>query len=387
MSELYRIPVDEPNYSQVLETPIDLTDSSETPTTLRQPGEVRLWGVRSGTSNERLYEELAPGDGLLFYLGKNYRDGDNGAYVGIGRVKQKVRCSKEFASLVLKNEHATHLYTVADFQSIHASPSKIESLLGYSSHPQGAHRVREDRYRSVEKVFSSLANQRNESAAVHTPDQSTQEQIIENARNGNGPCQGCVAHTSGNSRLVNPGLAEYSADIMFVTEEPKHAVNWDEEDSWQAWNERFMRGFDGAPGGKYIEKLLEPMNLSLNDVWIADSLKCPTEAHDQLETVDVDTSAAFGHCKKYLDEELREVDPDLIVALGNEASERVLDVLGVEASIHTKKSDYGRVFDTHPPVIVSPHWSAYNWMSTEDTELRIEAVKTAISEVFGKLSA
>jgi uracil-DNA glycosylase family 4 len=259
-----------------------------------------------------------------------------------------------------------------------ASPADIESVLGYTGHPQGPHRVRDNRYASAESVFEKLS----ETGSAPSPSPSDLDPIIANARNGRGPCEGCVAHTSGNSRLVNPGLSNYSGELMFVTEEPKHSVNWDDEEGWAEWNERFMRGFDNASGGEYIKTLLQPLDISMNEVWIADSLKCPTEAHDELGTVDIDTATAYEHCQQYLERELREVDPTLIVTLGNKASERVLGIFGEHVSIHTKKSDYGRVFDTQPPVVVSPHWSAYNWMTTEGTEHREETVQAALEDTY-----
>ena len=169
---------------------------------------------------------------------------------------------------------------------------------------------------------------------------------------------------------------------MFVTEEPKHFVDWDAHENWAAWNEQFMRGFPNADGGRYIQSLLDPLGISIRDVWIADSLKCPTIGYEGIGTTSVPTAEAFDHCRSYLEREIHGVDPDVVVTLGNEASERTLDVLGEPGRIRTK-SDAGHVFETRPPVVVSPHWGAYNYTSNEERSELITAVRDSLSRIYG----
>jgi uracil-DNA glycosylase family 4 len=169
---------------------------------------------------------------------------------------------------------------------------------------------------------------------------------------------------------------------MFVTEEPKHFVDWDAHENWAAWNEQFMRGFPNADGGRYIQSLLDPLGISIRDVWIADSLKCPTIGYEGIGTTSVPTAEAFDHCRSYLEREIHGVDPDVVVTLGNEASERTLDVLGEPGRIRTK-SDAGHVFETRPPVVVSPHWGAYNYTGNEERSELITAVRDSLSRIYG----
>lgn len=207
--------------------------------------------------------------------------------------------------------------------------------------------------------------------------------IVEYARNGKSHCEGCEAHDTNNSELVNPGLSDYSADIMFVTEEPKHPVDWDNETSWEDWNEGFMREYYASPGGKFMNRLLKDTMLSIGDVWIADSIKCPTESHEKLGTVDVNSKKVFQRCQHYLRREISDIDPELIVALGNKAGERTLEIMGNPRDVSIL-SDCGEVItdvESEIPVLLSPHWSAQIYYP-EKTKRCISLVQRKISEFF-----
>jgi uracil-DNA glycosylase family 4 len=330
---------------------------------------------------DELYEALSPEDGLLFYRGAKYDEDGEGAYVAVGRVGKTVRFGEDLANELFDTARAQQAYTVVDFRPVSFPKDAVESFLGYVRHPQGPQRVRTDRYDTVEAVLDHFG-------ADDDPDDhedgSSLDEIVHNALRGRGPCEGCPAHETGNSRRVNPGLGVYDADVMFVTEEPKHFVDWDAHENWAAWNEQFMRGFPEADGGTYIRSLLNPLNVSIQDVWIADSVKCPTIDHKGIGARSVSTGEAFDHCRSYLDREIRDVAPNLVVTLGNEASERTLGVFGEPERIHTK-SDAGRVFETRPPVVVSPHWGAYNYTSNEERAELVAAVTDSISRVYNQV--
>lgn len=208
--------------------------------------------------------------------------------------------------------------------------------------------------------------------------------IVEYARSGKHHCKGCVCHDSENSEFVNPGLSDYSSDVMFVTEEPKHQVCWDEEVDWEDWNEEFMMGYETAPGGEFMNRLLKGTVFNIGDVWIADSIKCPTKADEDLGTVEVSSRKAFDQCQHYLEHEIHEVDPELIITLGNEAGERTLDIMDHSRNLSIL-SDCGELItDVEPqiPVLLSPHWSAEIYYPDE-TERCMSTVQSKISQFFG----
>lgn len=186
------------------------------------------------------------------------------------------------------------------------------------------------------------------------------DKIVANATSGTGPCEECPGHESTGGWCVNPGLSNPNGEIMFVTEEPSHNINWNRHDNWAAYNKHAMGWFPDARGGKAIQKrYLDPVELDLSDVWITDSVKCRPEDKDKNRLFNTDK--AFEHCKMYLADEITTVDPKAIVTLGADATKRTLRALGLSKSqAHSLQvsKDYGRCeFDTTPPVVISLHWA------------------------------
>ena len=84
--------------------------------------------------------------------------------------------------------------------------------------------------------------------------------IRQNAQEGMGPCKGCSAQCASEGRLVNPGLGNSDGEVMFVTDEPRHPTDWSKYDSWEEYNEEWMRRFANARGGRFINRLLSRTN-------------------------------------------------------------------------------------------------------------------------------
>ena len=206
-------------------------------------------------------------------------------------------------------------------------------------------------------------------------------EIQSNAQRGLGPCEGCPAHEASGGRLVNPGLGNPNGMVMFMTDEPRHLTEWDEYDSWEEYNDEWMSRFAGAKGGRFITRLLSKTDLSLDDVWVADSIKCPTKRDAGREIPAANTKETFEHCRDYLRPEIESVDPDAIVTLGKEATIRTLRALGVsrtEAQRVRVTKGYGRAkFDTEYPVVISLHWAQRTVSESE----WVPVVQESISEL------
>lgn len=208
------------------------------------------------------------------------------------------------------------------------------------------------------------------------------DEIISNAQCGNGPCAGCPAQADTHGELVNPGLLNYNADLMVLTIDPSHYIDWDRYDDWAAYNdekgEEFKTEMDGGPK---LQRLLSGVpGIGIDDIWLADAIKCPV---NNSRAGDVDSSEAFEHCSAYLKREIAEVDPELILTMGAAPAEQVLrEYFGRHVdSLRTGSRDAGRIFDTDPPIVVSPHWSKKgNWLSRNNNR---EKVQIAIQEVLG----
>lgn len=153
--DLFRITVDETNYSRLLGTTPDESLLEDTNLTDRQG--TRLWAQKATEKGQQVYNAMDPGDGLLFYKVKRGIAGDEGMYVGTGRVGEKIRLDEEQAKTLFRTPVATLSYTVTDFQQIRKSIEAIESVLGYGSYPQSSHRVTDDRYTTVDKALDNLS--------------------------------------------------------------------------------------------------------------------------------------------------------------------------------------------------------------------------------------
>lgn len=108
-------------------------------------------------------------------------------------------------------------------------------------------------------------------------------------------CTKCALH-EGRTRTV-PGAGNPDAEIMFIGEAPGY--NEDKQ---------------GLPfvgkSGKYLEELLATINLTRDDVFIANIIKCrPPDNADPLES-------QIEACKPYIQAQIEALDPLLIVTLG-----------------------------------------------------------------------
>jgi len=163
---------------------------------------------------------------------------------------------------------------------------------------------------------------------------SSLNEIVANARTGTGPCNGCPAthetREDGHSRSegVNPGLGHYDADVMFVTIEPSpphgKVIDWETYD-WTGYNDRYydllLENWDS---GEAVREIIAPVDsVTTSDVWVADSIKCPPLSGED----DQKRTDEFEHCRGYLGREIEEVDPRVVVALGNRPATRTLDML------------------------------------------------------------
>jgi uracil-DNA glycosylase len=116
-------------------------------------------------------------------------------------------------------------------------------------------------------------------------------------------CQRCPLGRTRNKFVY--GVGHHSAEIMFVGEAPG------------ADEDRQGEPFVGR-AGKLLDKILEAMKLSRQDVYIANILKCrPPNNRDPLPD-------EVEQCLGYLHEQIRLIRPKLICALGRVAAQNLL---------------------------------------------------------------
>ena len=117
-------------------------------------------------------------------------------------------------------------------------------------------------------------------------------------------CQRCKLAKQGRTQVVF-GVGNEQASIMFVGEGP----GFHEDKQGEP--------FVGA-AGKVLNKLLESVGLSREDIYIANVVKCRPPNNRDPEPDEVDT------CKPFLMQQIQLIKPKLVCTLGNWATQTLL---------------------------------------------------------------
>ena len=142
------------------------------------------------------------------------------------------------------------------------------------------------------------------------------------------------------------GMGNPNADIVFVGEAPGK-----EED---------LQGFPFVGrSGKLLDKMLASINLSRDDIYILNVLKCrPPDNRDP-------SKLEIEKCEPYLKEQLKIIKPKLIVALGRISAMTILRTKESLTNMRNKIFDYEGVdflVTYHPAALLrNPNFKKYAW--------------------------
>ena len=129
-------------------------------------------------------------------------------------------------------------------------------------------------------------------------------ETLEMVRADIGDCTRCKLHRLGRSHIVF-GVGNPNADLMFVGEAPGH-----DED------------LQGIPfvgrAGQLLTKIIEAIELTRDQVYIANVIKCRPPENRNPEPDEVDT------CEPFLFRQVQIIKPKVIVALGTFAARTLL---------------------------------------------------------------
>ena len=151
-------------------------------------------------------------------------------------------------------------------------------------------------------------------------------------------CQNCIL-SQGRTRAV-PGEGPEDADIMFIGEGPGFH------------EDRQGRPFVGA-AGNYLNELLEKIGLNREKVYITNVVKCrpPGNRDPQPEEIEA--------CRSYLDTQIEEIRPRLIITLGRFSMQRYFPGASI-SRIHGQPKRVGNVIYYpmfHPAAALhQPRW-------------------------------
>jgi len=148
-----------------------------------------------------------------------------------------------------------------------------------------------------------------------------------------GDCTRCKLHTQGRQQIVF-GVGNPNADLMFVGEAP----GADED-------------VQGIPfvgrAGQLLTKIIEAIELTRDDVYIANVIKCRPPQNRNPEPDEVET------CEPFLFQQIDVIKPKVIVALGKFAAQGLLRTLDPISRLR------GRVFDYRGAKLVPTFHPAY----------------------------
>ncbi len=134
-------------------------------------------------------------------------------------------------------------------------------------------------------------------------------------------CKKCPLYKTRKNPVFGEGSLK--AMIMFIGEAP-------------GYNEDLLgRPFVGR-AGKFLDELLDSINLSRNEIFITNILKCrPPNNRDPLES-------EIKACSPYLNEQINIIKPRIIVTLGNFSTRFILKKFSISPQQITKI--HGKVF-------------------------------------------
>ncbi len=117
-------------------------------------------------------------------------------------------------------------------------------------------------------------------------------------------CKLCELYKTRLNALAGEG--DINADIMLIAQAPGELENKE--------NRMFI-----GPSGKMLDKLLQHANISRNEIYITNLIKCNLPQNRRPKQREIKA------CSKYLDIEIAEIDPKILVPLGYYATKYLFE--------------------------------------------------------------
>lgn len=150
MTRLYIVPVADDwidDFRDTVSSPVPVPANA--PKDLRRADDVRIWGTTEGRQKREFFEEMEPGDPLLFY--------NDGEFFAAGRVSSRFE-DPEVGEVLWGTTDSRFIYTVEDYQEISVSRETVAKLLGYEEQwvPYRFLRVSPDAVNSLLQQYNSI---------------------------------------------------------------------------------------------------------------------------------------------------------------------------------------------------------------------------------------
>lgn len=191
MTQLYIVPVGEHwinHFDRTVDSEIEPPQGALE--YLQREEELRIWGTTEDKMSRTYFEDMEPGDALLFY--------NDGEFFAAGRVGITFEDSDVGAEL-WDNRESRFIFTLSDYQEISVPREKVGQLLGYEEGwvPYRFLRASSDAVNSLLKQYNSVEEAFQDFQADNGSDGPETEET-----DGQGPRE----HTEIQWRLIQLGL-------------------------------------------------------------------------------------------------------------------------------------------------------------------------------------
>lgn len=247
VTRLYIVPVGEnwiDHFEQTVSSPVSVPE--RVPEDLQRETEARIWGTTEGRQKRTFFEEMEPGDPLLFY--------NDGEFFAAGRVGTAFE-NPSVGETLWENKESRFIYTVEDYQEISVSRERVATLLGYEEGwaPYRFLRVSQDavnsllqQYNSIEEAFQDFQT-KGGPKGPHQPGAEEEDDPRE--------------HTEIQWRLIQLGLA-HNHDVYVAKNDKNRAYDGNKlgEDCIEQLN---LPGFSKA-----VTRIIEYIDV----IWLEDDV-------------------------------------------------------------------------------------------------------------------
>lgn len=178
----------------------------------------------------------------------------------------------------------------------------------------------------------------------------TLQQIWSNRQDCAGPCERCPGC---DAPYPFYGIGDEDADIMLVGIEPAYNIKEEHTGIGLSWDTaQTMMELDRKqshnPLWRVMKRIGNAAGQSAEELYFTNVAKCGGSKDSRTERIE--------HCTDYLEQEIQQVDPDLILVFGSDATEEIKKLAGL-GSTNAMKSEHGTLYKTEEADIIPfYHW-------------------------------